>query len=260
MSRADEQYRQIIRDRINELNSKIRKLELGQGSAFENSEIKIRGYKLEIERLQQELNENEDREKLANFVEKGLSHIDTKYEGNIDKQKQIRLEIEKLEEIKKNLKTRGARRIASKRIERRELKIAKLKNANIRRDKIQKAIMYPKYRIDMIKKARVSKAQGRVNFYKDSVSDNNELKKMLNENSIIDNIKGMAYDIKGRWYQCKLIKAEDTLKKMQNKNCVNKKSGARVATVVKDKVEEFRQFRNQKHNQVAGYIPAIVVT
>lgn len=243
-TRVDDQYIEILRDRITELRSKISKLtnRVNNGiDPFNNSAIKIKGYELEIQELEDEINNGTHRQPLFDGIEVALDALDDRYYNLSDKQDEVQAELDNLRNMRNNLKTVRARRRVDKKIEKLEAKIAKLKNKKVACEKRQKSIMYPKYRKDMIKNSLLARARGRVETYNDLISDNNELKNMLSGNGIFDSIKGAIYDIKGLYYQKRLERSEEVLREMQSKNAIVTMAGARVTSLGKKYADKIRQ-------------------
>lgn len=249
-TRADDQYIEILRDRITELRGKISKLtnKVNNGiDPFNNAAIKIRGYELEIQELEEEINNRTPRQTLFDGIEVALDALDDRYYDLSDKQDAVQAELDNLRNMRDNLQTVRARRKVDKRIEKLEAKIAKLKNKKVACEKRQKSIMYPKYRKDMIKRGLLARARGRVETYNNLISDNNELKNMLSGNGIFDPIKSVVYDIKGLYYQKRLERSEEVLREMQSKNAIVTMAGARVTSLGKKYADRIRQrFQQQR--------------
>ena len=251
-SSADEQYIEILNSRVKELQEKISKIQSKSKHGidpFNNNAIKIKGYEIEIKELETEIKNKTPRAKLSDGVEDILYDLDDKYNEKDKKQNEIEQQIADLKDMRDKLKTVRARKKVDRKIEKLEAKVTVLKKKKVSYGKRQRAIMYPKYKKDMIKKSLLARAKGRVENYNDLIQDNAELKNMLRDDSIIDAVKGVIYDIKGAYYQKKLARADEILQEMQSKNSIITMAGARVTSLSKRYADIIRQKRQQQHQQ-----------
>ena len=255
MRSSEEQYKKILEDRISELKRKIAKLNSKQGRGIEtmnSAATKINGYKIEIQELEEELANTDRRRQLSERVETELARLDRKYRSNERRTSSYEDEIDRLKEMRENLTTIRARRKVDKRISQLNDKISKLKNTNVKCAKKQRRMMIPRYKKDFIKNGMISRAEGRVENYENLVRDNEALKGMLDDNKIIDNIKGIFYDIKGRYYQKKLERSQEILTEMQRKDKIITMAGARITSFGKKRIERIRQRRAQQMTAAAA--------
>lgn len=247
MNNSDRVYQELLQRTLKQLQQQITSLERknrGLRAITDQTAVEIEGYKTEYQRIAQELQSYNQRIEVSKAGETGLDFIDDKVDKIIERQQDSVDKIRQLESLKQQVTTKRYQRKIDKQIKHQQEIIQKLQKKHGRLNMAQRVIMYPKYYRTMRKLKLLSRKQGKVNIAEANIRDNELLKQTLNPNSIIDNIKGIFYDIRGQYYQKKLNHAIDVLERMKEKHGNIRLQGANVTVLPKKVVETKRQNMN----------------
>lgn len=253
MNNSDKVYITMIQDSIKSLTKKIKELEVknnGVRSILDSTTVKINGLKLEVQQLAQELKNYESRMNLSEKKEEKLDNLDEKATKILNKVATHEEKIKELQQLKNNLKTARAKRKIDKQIEHQQTIIRLLQKANTTIDIRQKVIMLPKYYVTKKKDRLLNIAKARVNLNAEKIEDLNMMKKALNENSIIDQVKSVIYDIKGVYYLKRFNYSKEVLARMKNSNSMVNLYGANAITLGKKAINKLRK-KSEKKEETA---------
>ena len=253
MNNSDKVYITMIQDSIKSLTKKIEELEVknnGVRSILDSTTVKINGLKLEVQQLAQELKNYESRMNLSEKKEEKLDNLDEKATKILNKVATHEEKIKELQQLKNNLKTARAKRKIDKQIEHQQTIIRLLQKANTTIDIRQKVIMLPKYYVTKKKDRLLNIAKARVNLNAEKMEDLNMMKKALNENSIIDQVKSVIYDIKGVYYLKRFNYSKEVLARMKNSNSMVNLYGANAITLGKKAINKLRK-KSEKKEETA---------
>lgn len=244
MNNSDLVYQTLLQRTLRQLEKQIKELEKKNKdfrALTDRTAVEIEGYKTEYQQIAQELQNYNQRMSVSKAGETSLDFIDDKVDEIVDRKQDSIDKIRQLENLKQQVTTTRYRRKIDKQIKHQQQIIQRLQKKHGRLNMAQRVIMYPKYYRTMRKLKLLSRKQGKVNVIEANIKDNELLKQTLNPNSVIDNIKGAFYDIRGQYYQKKLNHAQDVLKKMKNKHGTIRLQGANVTVLPKKVVEAKRQ-------------------
>ena len=244
MNNSNLVYQELLQRSLNQLEKQIKELERknkGLRALTDKTATEIEGYKTEYQQIAQELQNYNKRINISTAGEASLDFIDNKVAEIVDRQQDSIDKIKQLESLKQQVTTARYKRKINKQIKHQQQIIQRLQKKHGRLNMAQRVIMYPKYYRTMRKLKLLSKKQGKVNVVEANIQDNELLKQTLNSNSIIDNIKGAFYDIRGQYYQKKLSHAQDVLEQMKNKHGNIRLQGANVTILPKKAIEKKKQ-------------------
>ena len=252
MSSSDEAYKQVLKNKINEINLRINALNQKKLNAFNagSIDITIRGLEKEKKILTEQLNSYVDynqRRKLDIVTEGYLEKID-----EISNKKDVK--IEELEETVKNLKAlreklilRREKQKIDRKIEKKQEKIKKLQKAKIFFNKIGYTIMYPDYRRDLSRLRLLSRQEEKVKYDDDKMHDITEKRNALG-NSVIDNVKEVGYGLQ-EWSLRKMSKHSiDVLNEMKSHNSTILMRGSEVLHLNKKIVNKLKNSFDNLNN------------
>lgn len=260
MNNSDRVYQEMIQKSMKSISAEINKLERqnrGLRAATDNMTVKIDGLKLQLQELNQELKNYEERITLSERKENKLDKTDAKVAEIIAKEESHVQKIRDLENMKKSLHTTRAVRKVNKQIVKQQEIIKRLQKKNARIDLRQKVIMMPKYYRVKKRSQLLNKQQAKVNLATANIHDVEMMKSMLDpENKIMDNLKSVIYDIKGAYYQKKLNHAQDVLETMQHSKSNIAIRGANAITLSKKTVNKLRKNNGLKKETAIDLVNA----
>lgn len=260
MNNSDRVYQEMIQKSMKSISAEINKLERqnrGLRAATDNMTVKIDGLKLQLQELNQELKNYEERITLSEHKENKLDKTDAKVAEIIAKEESHVQKIRDLENMKKSLHTTRAVRKVNKQIVKQQEIIKRLQKKNARIDLRQKVIMMPKYYRVKKRSQLLNKQQAKVNLATANIHDVEMMKSMLDpENKIMDNLKSVIYDIKGAYYQKKLNHAQDVLETMQHSKSNIAIRGANAITLSKKTVNKLRKNNGLKKETAIDLVNA----
>lgn len=260
MNNSDRVYQEMIQKSMKSISAEINKLERqnrGLRAATDNMTVKIDGLKLQLQELNQELKNYEERITLSERKENKLDKTDAKVAEIIAKEESHVQKIRDLENMKKSLHTTRAVRKVNKQIVKQQEIIKRLQKKNARIDLRQKVIMMPKYYRVKKRSQLLNKQQAKVNLAIANIHDVEMMKSMLDpENKIMDNLKSVIYDIKGAYYQKKLSHAQDVLETMQHSKSNIAIRGANAITLSKKAVNKLRKNNGLKKETAIDLVNA----
>ena len=244
MSSSDEAYKQVLKNRIQEINIRINALNQKKYNAFneENIEVSIRGLEKEKEYLNEKLNSYVDynqRRRLDYVTEGYLEKVDELAHKKDVKIEELQEAVDNLKKLKDKLILRREKQKIDKKIAKKQEQIMKLQKRKITFNKIGYAIMYPKYRKDLAKINILSKQEEKVNFYNDKLHDINEKRNALG-NSVLDNIKEVGYGIQEWSLRRKSAHSIEVLKEMKSHESTILMRGAEVIHLNKKIVNKLK--------------------
>ena len=252
MSSSDEAYKQVLKNKINEIDLRINALNKKKLNAFNagSIDITIRGLEKERFILTEQLNSYVDynqRKKLDIVTEGYLEKID-----EISNKKDVK--IEELEEAVKNLKAlreklilRREKQKIDRKIEKKQEKIKKLQKKKIFFNKIGYAIMYPDYKRDLSRIRILSRQEEKVKYYDDKLHDITEKKNSLTK-SVIGEAKSVGYDIQ-KWFFGGMSKHSiNILNEMKSHNSTILMRGSEVIYLNKKIVNKFKNSFDNLNN------------
>jgi hypothetical protein len=135
--------------------------------------------------------------------------------------------------MKSEIGTRRGQMAIDSKIRRLTDKIEALKAKNVRIQKVQRSLLYPKFLYLQRKQRKIDKAEGRVLFNEERINDNEVLKSTVDKDSFLGSFKSMIYDIKGVFYKKRYERAQEILRKMNNKYAPVKAKSARTIKLKK---------------------------
>ena len=245
ITNSDMEYKKMIDERIAKLSAKIRELKVKEARDFTGHNLNlIKGYEVELGKLQQISNAIGNRIELNSVAEAGLSILDSKREKNQETQDFYREQIKQLRAMREDLVTARSKRKIDKKVFNLNKKIQKLQRTDCFCGKIQRSIMCPKFLYESKKSTILSKAEGKVHAYEDRIHDNDimnaELSAMSKDNLITD-IRERIYDIRGTYYQKRLDRSREIFEDMQKKDSIVAMRGARITSLPKKYVDKIKQ-------------------
>lgn len=252
MNNSDRVYKELLQKNLSTLKRSMDILSRKRSGLTDRRPAEIEALRLQYKQIEEELEKFEARKDFSKRKEKKLDRLDEKADKIIAKKETHEKKIEDLQELRKKLKTAKGSRKIDKNIEHQHRIIRHLQKKNARIDFRQKVIMLPKYYRIQKKDKMLNKQQGRVNLSTDKLLINEHLQSQLDpQNSVIDRIKSVVYDIKGNHYAKKIARAEKLLKAMQEKNSIIGMFGARVTVLPKSAIEKLRRRKKRIRKNTA---------
>ena len=243
MISLDLAYKEVLEERIKDINLEIEKLRKRDDSLFAlHTQIanRIKGLQIEREKLTEEIKHNAVRDILSEGKESAVSKNDEMYKKNEKQQEDLKKRIDELKDAKSHVEGKHANKVLDRKIRRLENKINLLKDKNVILVKRQRKIIFPKSRKILKKQREISLQEGKIKNYVAMVNDNNVLKGTLSESGF-DSIKGYIYDRKINRYNRKIEKANEIINKIQNRESSAHVSGARRVYVKKTLADRLRK-------------------
>ena len=232
MRGSDLEYKKLLEERIKCTEKSLS--ELRGKKHTELTEIRIKSLEIELEKLKKNYQNFIGREEFNKLFEAELSLIDASREKNNEGKNEYQKKIDELEAMKKELKGFRSKKVVDGKIHYFERRLRSLQKKDAFCGKVQRTIMYPKYRYEMRKIHLLSYAEGRVENYKTSLAENEELKEMLKRDefkwNLFDKFKS---NIRGSYYKKNLAKSQALLQEMQKKDTVIGMYGARATSWMK---------------------------
>lgn len=233
MNSSDSEYKKIVEERIKSINEEIEKLKNRRIAIFRDIDAEIKGLEVEREDLRKKL--NEPREKLPNEnIELFLSSTDTRYKNNIKTQKTYQEQINYLNKLKSDLESKRQRAKIDRKIGRINQKIEKLKSKNIKLGKQQRIMMYPKYKRELIKNGLLRRQEGRIEYNKSMIKDNETLANSMNTEKISGLIGKIVYDRRAERYRKRAERSKALLEEMKTHNTIIGIRGSRLIYIPKN--------------------------
>ena len=254
-------YLQVLNERISDLNKQISQVEakIAQSkivvSRYEKQAIALRK---EIEKIEQE---KKDYNVTNNYKYKNdlsIELLDKYYDSKEEKKQKIEEQIADLNNLKKELRTKGAKNRVDRKIARRREKLQKLQKRESMISGVQRTIIMSK-RVMLNRKNRAfSKQEANVDFYDNKLNDTQAIRNSLDPNAkglkgIKDTILDGVYGLKERHYMKKKAKHEEILKTMQEKKVGIKSANAMVmkkkaVDKLRSARDQYRQMKQQQEN------------
>ena len=243
---VDKAYMGIFSDREKKINEKIAKLKQRElHDITGHTTTLIMGYQIELKELAKQKQDYLNRETLDPETEERLSALESKHDDIAARQAELRAKISELQALRSQLVGARGKRKIDKKVEKFQKEINRLNIKDVKLIKQQKSIMYPKYKADLKRQSLLSTAAGRVQNYEEKQAVNDELMSMLDENSIIDNIKKSIYEIKGAHYCKKIERSRAILEEMQKSSSIIRMRGARLRVMSNSYADRIRE-NNEK--------------
>lgn len=260
MNSSDQAYYKILKERMDKITEQIKKLQSKKVSllSFNNLiDIKIKGLEVEYGKLKEQIDTKADRVEISNRGEKALTRLDDKALSNEEKKQEYQNTINELNNLKAGIATKHGKAVIDRKIKRINDKIKNLNNKNVRIEKIQRSLLYPKYLYRQHRQRKIDKAEGRVLFNEARYSDNEILKQTVDPNTKLGALKTSIYDIKGMFYLKRLERSNKLLEKMNNKYSPTKAKGARVVNIKKKLRDKLRSITTPEPTHTPAPAPAM---
>lgn len=258
MRNSDEVYLKLLEEEEKKLRKQIAELESKR--EFTNRiPIKLKGLKLQQQALKDKIEEYNERGIYSDKKEEKLYQLDAQAESIIEKQIPIERKIAELEALRQRAETTVEEKYNIRReIAHQKQMLYSLKGKNIAINRKQRKIMISKFHKEQKREKLLGKQQGKVSVYEDRLDRIAELQEMLSpEDSFIDRIKNGYYNLKGKYYERKLNRAEEVLEIMQQSdsnivvrgaNVVN--LGRRAADTLRNRMHRPRETAETLANSV----------
>ena len=240
MKNSDRIYLELLEERRKEIESNLEKIRNIKNDDSISRTSQINGYEIELKEIEEAINNYTERKALSEITEESLERIDRKYQKLSNKKESYLREIEELRELKEKLLSIKAKRRVERKVEKLERLIKSSESKQITCSNRQRKKMLPKYKKEFLKNSLLARQKGRIKTYEDMLSDNEELKNMLNRDKLLDNIKERIYDFKGHHYMKKIGREKEILEEMQSTNSIIRMSGARVRILNRKYIEKIR--------------------
>ena len=232
--KSEEAYQSLVEDR--------KKAILGIKSKM--------GYNIELKELDDMKKLFDSREKLSPEAEERLAELDKVSAANAEKIAAYKEQIERLKAMRSELvSARNAHKI-DREIKRLNTNIKLLHVKDVGILNVQKAIMYPTYKVELMKQALLSRQRGKVQYYEEKQAVNEELQRMLDSDSIIDSVKKSIYEIKGAHYQKNIEKSEAILEDMKKTDSLKEMHGARIRGMTNGYLDIIREKREKRRQEL----------
>lgn len=217
-SSSEEAYKSLLENRIDEIKAKIARLEkLEKYDLTGHTATQIIGFKIELNKIEEAAKNVRNRQVLDEESETKIAKIDQARVELDAKEESYNEEIERLKAQKEQVTGRLKKRKIAKQIKDYERKISLLHVSKIEMRDKQKAIMYPKQKVEFKRQRLISKEEGKIVDLEEKISINDtELQSMLDSDSVINGIRANHYDSKGNRYRRKLERSQRILEAMQN--------------------------------------------
>lgn len=217
-SSSEEAYKSLLENRIDEIKAKIARLEkLEKYDLTGHTATQIIGFKIELKKIEEAAKNVRNRQVLDEESETKIAKIDQARVELDAKEESYNEEIERLKAQKEQVTGRLKKRKIAKQIKDYERKISLLHVSKIEMRDKQKAIMYPKQKVEFKRQRLISKEEGKIVDLEEKISINDtELQSMLDSDSAINGIRANHYDSKGNRYRRKLERSQRILEAMQN--------------------------------------------
>lgn len=217
-SSSEEAYKSLLENRIDEIKAKIARLEkLEKYDLTGHTATQIIGFKIELNKIEEAAKNVRNRQVLDEESEAKIAKIDQARVELDAKEESYNEEIERLKAQKEQVTGRLKKRKIAKQIKDYERKISLLHVSKIEMRDKQKAIMYPKQKVEFKRQRLISKEEGKIVDLEEKISINDtELQSMLDSDSAINGIRANHYDSKGNRYRRKLERSQRILEAMQN--------------------------------------------
>ena len=241
MRNSDEVYLKLLEEEEKKLRKRIAELEAKR--EFTNRiPIKLEGLKLQQQALKDKIEEYNERGIYSDKKEEKLYQLDAQAESIIEKQIPIERKIAELEALRQRAETTVEEKYnIRKEIAHQKQMLYSLKGKNIAINRKQRKIMISKFHKEQKREKLLGKQQGKVSVYEDRLDRIAELQEMLSpEDSFIDRIKNGYYNLKGKYYERKLNRAEEVLEIMQQSDSNIVVRGANVVNLGRRAVDTLR--------------------
>ena len=253
--KSEEAYQSLVEDRKKAiLGIKSKRLErLKKRTRHDitgRKSVALMGYNIELKELDDMKELFDSREKLSPEAEERLAELDKVSAANAEKIAAYKEQIERLKAMRSELvSARNAHKI-DREIKRLNTNIKLLHVKDVGILNVQKAIMYPTYKVELMEQALLSRQRGKVQYYEEKQAVNEELQRMLDSNSIIDSVKKSIYEIKGAHYQKKIDKSEAILEDMKKADSLKEMHGARIRGMTNGYLDIIREKRDKRRQEL----------
>ena len=253
--KSEEAYQSLVEDRKKAiLGIKSKRLErLKKRTRHDitgRKSVALMGYNIELKELDDMKKLFDSREKLSPEAEERLAELDKVSAANAEKIAAYKEQIERLKAMRSELvSARNAHKI-DREIKRLNTNIKLLHVKDVGILNVQKAIMYPTYKVELMEQALLSRQRGKVQYYEEKQAVNEELQRMLDSNSIIDSVKKSIYEIKGAHYQKKIDKSEAILEDMKNAPTLPKMYGIKARDMTAGYLDIIRKKRDKRRQEL----------
>ena len=253
--KSEEAYQSLVEDRKKAiLGIKSKRLErLKKRTRHDitgRKSVALMGYNIELKELDDMKKLFDSREKLSPEAEERLAELDKVSAANAEKIAAYKEQIERLKAMRSELvSARNAHKI-DREIKRLNTNIKLLHVKDVGILNVQKAIMYPTYKVELMKQALLSRQRGKVQYYEEKQAVNEELQRMLDSDSIIDSVKKSIYEIKGAHYQKNIEKSEAILEDMKKTDSLKEMHGARIRGMTNGYLDIIREKREKRRQEL----------
>ena len=217
-SSSEEAYKSLLENRIDEIKAKIARLEkLEKYDLTGHTATQIIGFKIELNKIEGAAKNVRNRQILDEESEAKIAKIDQERVELDAKEESYNEEIERLKAQKEQVTGFFKKRKVAKQIKDFERKISLLHVSKVEMRDKQKAIMYPKQKVEFKRQRLISKEEGKIVDLEEKISINDtDLQSMLDSDRVIDGMRAAHYDSKGNRYRRKLERSQRILEAMQN--------------------------------------------
>ena len=170
---------------------------------------------------------------------KSIKVADKMYNDVVNDIEELKKQKEDLEQIKDSKNSFIIKKMYSKKIDKMDKYIEKLRTKKSRIEQDQKSMLISKAIINNKKNKKQTDLEAKKEYFEMLNKENEESKKdLLNNNNIFSKIEGKIFDIRGKKYQKNIKKAEEKLNKLNNKNTLK---SANVLNMSKEALNKIRQ-------------------